>query len=288
MDSAPALKTLVAYIPAPHSGYVELFHTYAGGELWILGEDFISEHKSLVRHLPGLKPQTAAAMIRALYLFERVEVLTRENFHTLAARRIAMPDEDIARLFAKMYFSDREVEFDSGWKLRWDWTTTTHKKNPEEGVVVSREGLDRELMRRAYALAKRSPDWWRQIGALLCRDGKPLLVAFNTHLPLEQTAYVLGDPRSNFEPGQHIDATLSLHGENGLISAAAKRGISTDGCDLYCTTFPCPPCAAAIANAGIRRLFYAEGYSLVAGADTLRSRNVEIVRVELHDALVSS
>jgi dCMP deaminase len=117
----------------------------------------------------------------------------------------------------------------------------------------------------------------------LVRDGKTLLVTFNTHLPTDQTAYLLGDPRSNFEAGQHIDASLALHSEVSLLAEAAKRGVATLGCDMYVTTFPCPPCAAAIARSGIRRLFYAGGYSLVMGAEALRANGVKLIRVAMQN-----
>lgn len=283
MLSEPKAKTLVAYVASPHAGYLELFRTYQGGELWIFGKDFIKEHTSLVRHLPGNDPYDACIMIISLGIFERVRVLELENLRELFGKAIIMPDEDVSRLIAEKYFPQEEVTFDGRWKLRWDWNTTVHQKKPEGDIVISADELDRRLMESAFAEGKRSPDWWRQIGALLVRDGKPLLVAFNTHFPTDQAAYLMGDPRSNFGPGQHIDSTLSLHAEVGIISAAAKRGLATEGCDLYCTTFPCPPCANAVANSGIRRLFYAEGYSLVAGADSLRSRGVEIIRVEMNN-----
>ena len=134
-------------------------------------------------------------------------------------------------------------------------------------------------MDSAASAAERSPDWWRQVGAVLARDGKIILTAYNTHLPSEQMAYVCGDPRSNFNAGEHIDASLAIHAEIAILAEAARRGIITEGCDLYVTTFPCPPCANAWANAGIKRLFYRGGYSLVAGAEALRSRGVELFTV---------
>jgi dCMP deaminase len=109
-----------------------------------------------------------------------------------------------------------------------------------------------------------------------------LLAAFNTHLPSQQSAYVMGDPRGNFKPGECIDASLAAHGEVSVIAEAANRGLSTKGCDLYVTTFPCPPCAASVALSGVHRVFYIDGYSRIEGAAALISRGVQIVRVELN------
>jgi dCMP deaminase len=275
-------NVLVAYVASPHNGYLQLFRQYSGGRLYILGRDFLGDFKSLTRHLPGNDPDDARRMIDALGIFRQVEVLTRQNLPEVQAlSQIAMPDEDVSRQFAAQYFLQQTIEFDGRWKLRWDWGATTFNKRPEVDEEISYEALDRELMLQAQIHAHRSPDWWRQIGALLVRDGRALLVAFNTHVPSEQTAYVLGDPRSNFDPGQHIDASVALHAEAGIIATAARRGIKTEGCDMFVSTFPCPPCAASVAESGIRRLFYVSGYSLIHGADALKAKDIKLVRVEM-------
>lgn len=279
-------SVLVAYVASPHEGYLQFFRSYHGGRLYILGEEFTEQFTSLTRHLPGNKPDDAHRMIKSLGIFSEVSVLTHENLAEVKKHsQLVMPDEDVSHAFAKKYFAGQKVRFDGRWRLRWDWKTTTHKKDPRADQTITSSALHRELMGRAFEAADRSPDWWRQIGALLARGGKSLLVAFNTHLPSEQMAYLCGDPRSNFDPGEHIDASLALHAEMGIITEAARRGISTTGCDMYTTTFPCPPCANALANSGIRRLYYAQGYSLVAGADSLRRCGVEIVRVDMQSAL---
>jgi dCMP deaminase len=280
--SCPHKPLVVAYVASPHGGYLEFFRKYAGGALCVVGEDLIEEFPRLTRHLPGVCPADAVQMISSLGIFESVRVVDREELLALAGSvPIFMPDEDVSRALAEKYLQEaKEVTFDASWKLRWDWGATTHQVQPEGEMHISEDELDVMLMGKAVSTAERSPDWWRQVGAVLVRDGIILLTAYNTHLPSEQSAYVQGDPRSNFKAGEHIDASLALHAEVGIIAEAARRGICTSGCDLYVTTFPCPPCANACAESGIRRLFYRNGYSLVAGADALRSRGVKMIRVQ--------
>ena len=274
-------KTLVAYVPAPHAGYLKLFRKYAGGVLYVLGEDLISEFKPLVRNLPAPTPAEVATMVKSLKIFAHVCVLSKGILSTVTDSPVVMPDEDVSRALAQEYFAKDKVTFDGSWRLRYDMPATLSKRVPDADTQVSFDEFDRAFMRQAFQAAQRSSDWWRQIGSVLVRDGEPLLVAFNRHMPSEQTAYLEGDPRSNFEAGQHIDSSLALHGEVGVLTAAARLGIKTAGCDLYVTTFPCPPCAAACANAGLRRLYFAEGYSLVAGLETLKAFGVEVVRVQM-------
>lgn len=270
---------LLTYVASPHGGYLKLFRKYEGGELCIMGESLIAEFPSLTRHLPGVAPADAARMIEALGIFSKVSILERDDLKQLAGRHVILPDEDVAHEAATKYLAESEVSFDRTWKLRWDWNASSAHKHPEGEVVVSADESSLALMDAAFKAAERSPDWWRQVGGVLASNGEMLLVAYNRHMPSDQAAYVCGDPRSNFNAGEHIDATLALHAEAGLIAEAARQGISTNGCDMYVTTFPCPPCAALVAGAGIKRLFYRGGYSLVAGADTLRSRGVELLRI---------
>lgn len=274
---------LVAYVPTPHAGYLKFFKAYAGSVLYILGDELIQQFQPLVRHLPGVSPKEAQKMIESLNIFYDVRILNLVSLMPGISRNssVIMPDEDVSHALANKYFAGVNVSFDDRWKLRWDWGATQAKRRPEGECVISVDELDRDLMRFASDITSRSPDWWRQIGALLVKDGCVLLSAFNRHVPSEQSAYCYGDPRSNFEQGQSIEVSGAMHAEVGLIAEAARQGISTDGCDLYVTTFPCPLCAGPCAYSGVKRLFYADGYSLVAGAETLQSRGVEIIRVQM-------
>ena len=272
---------VVAYVASPHAGYLRFFRKYAGSTLYILGPEFLKEHEQVTRHLPGNAPEDSCRMVESLGIFAKVSVLAPENLAELGSfQGIIMPDEDVSHAFAERHLPNADIAFDGEWRLRWDWCAV-HANLTPPGVPISLDVLDRELMGKAAEAAERSPDWWRQVGALLARDGTPVLVAFNAHMPAEQSAYLMGDPRSNFGPGERIEVSGALHAEVGLIAEAAKRGISMEGCDLYVTTFPCPPCAYACAKTGIRRLLYAGGYSLLAGAEALESRGVEIVHVDM-------
>ncbi len=281
MKSTKLNKVLIAYVPVPHAGYLKLFRAFADSQLYVLGEEFIREFKPLTRHLPGVTPAESKKMIQSLGIFSKVSILTRATLEDIRRARIIMPDEDVAHALVEKYLSDIRVEFVTDWRLRWDWGATQMKRRPEGEQIISVDELDRAFMRHAFREAERSPDWWRQIGALLVKDGKVILAAFNRHVPSEQSAYCYGDPRSNFEPGQCIDASVALHAEIGVVAEAARRGVVMDGCDLYVTTFPCPPCAHACAFSGIKRLFYVDGYAVIAGAEVLQSKDVEIIRVEM-------
>ena len=286
MKSTKPNKVLIAYVPVPHAGYLKLFRAFADSQLYVLGKEFIREFKPLTRHLPGVTPTESKKMIQSLGIFSKVHILTQATLKNIRHARIIMPDEDVAHALAEKYLSGTRVEFATDWRLRWDWGATQLKRKPENETKVSFEEFDRSMMALAYGQSKKSPDWWRQIGAVLQQKrqsfGNPrVLYAYNRHVPNDQIAYCYGDPRSNFEPGQCIDASVALHAEAGVIAEAARLGVCLEGASLWVTTFPCPPCAYLCAYSGIQRLYYAEGYALVAGAEVLQSKAVEIIRVEM-------
>lgn len=51
-----------------------------------------------------------------------------------------------------------------------------------------------------------------------------------------------------------------LHAEMDAITDCARRGVSTLGGVLYCTTFPCHNCAKHIVAAGIKHIYFIEPY----------------------------
>jgi deoxycytidylate deaminase len=156
-------------------------------------------------------------------------------------------------------------------------TKVQYEAEPDRTVhLTDPEG---QWMAQAKGEETKSSDWWRHIGAAAYRDGVLLLTAHNEHFPTEHAPYEDGDPRGSFHRGGDLDKTTAGHAEVLLIARAAAAGIPLGGADLLVSTFPCPPCAISIANAGFRRLFYSGGYSMISAAPILRSRSIEIIRV---------
>lgn len=77
-----------------------------------------------------------------------------------------------------------------------------------------------------------------------------------------------------------IEFSRCVHAEMDVILTAARHGISTRGCDLYVTTYPCHECARNIASAGIVRVIFVEPYIKSLTSD-LQADSVEILDVPL-------
>ncbi len=273
---------VIAYIPALHRGYVDFFKKYSGGTLYILDEELVREVPRMERDIRALKPTEAKALLEGLKIFDRIAVLDKAALAELKneTAAVVMSDEDVSRAFAAEHLPDKKVEFVSVF-LRWDKQISTKEFEVPPDRVISREDVDREMMGIASKEAEKSPDWWRQIGAVAARDGKVLLAAYNKPVPSKDYTFgPFGDPRSNFDAGERIELAKTIHAEAAVISEAARRGAPLAGAALYVTTFPCPVCAKSIAAAGVKRVYYSKGYSLLDAEDVLRAAGVEIVLVK--------
>jgi len=273
-------KVVVAFVPVLHSGYINFFNRHRRSKLYLLDRDVYGELEQLTREIRALDPDLMRAVISSLQIFSKVAVVGRQRLQQLdRGYKVTMPDEDICRHVAKKYFPTRNINFESVF-LRYDLPKTFSQNPVDSDRKIDLLQLDLEFMELAKSTANRSPDWWRQVGAVLVREGKVLDVAYNKHMPAEQSLYALGDPRNNFQPGEHLEMSSAHHAEKVLISRSAANGISTKGASLYTSTFPCPSCAYDIATAGIAKVYYSEGYSALEAQETLKKNDVEIIHVK--------
>lgn len=279
---------VVAYIPVLHKGYFDFLNTCVEAkELYVIGPEFATDfadldyisRKDAIRALPADLIADAVSISQSMITSCRV--LNHESANRLQSEdvRIILLDEDITRAVAQKYFLNNEKELRNAF-VRW------HRDNvlEQNAVAVHRSipvsDFDREMMSRAFEEASKSADWWRQVGGVLVQDGAPVLIAHNHHVPDEQMPYSLGDPRSIFKRGIHLELSTAEHAESVLVGEAASRGISTREAWLYVTTFPCPPCAKLVSRAGISRCYFSEGYSVLDGEEIMKSRKMELVYVE--------
>lgn len=72
-----------------------------------------------------------------------------------------------------------------------------------------------------------------------------------------------------------------IHAELNAILFAAKNGTSIDGGTMYVTLSPCPDCAKAIAQSGLKRLVYSEVYDKNPPdwKDILENSNIELFKI---------
>jgi dCMP deaminase len=275
----------VAYIPVLHEGYRRFIERNAAGStLFLIGPELTEGVRSIEKEIRALTTEQVKAAIDSWNITADVVILDTAACIELATQKqlLVFPDEDISRQVIERYFTGSEYLFDSAF-LRWDKRNTVAEHQVTGDFVVGLGELETSLLRLAVEQSQLSSDWWRQVGAVIARGGDLLLAGHNHHLPHPLTPYVDGDPRGNFFKGIHLELSTAIHAEASVIATAAKRGISLEGCDMFVTTFPCPPCAKLIAESGFNRLFFIGDYAVLDGEKTLRSRGVELIRVNVEN-----
>lgn len=276
-----ASKAVVAYVPALHAGYTALFEKYPKADLFILGKSLTALTPTLERDIRALTPKEAAQAVEALGFCRTVRVLEKAEVSKVLHeyKEVVLPDEDVSRNFAKVYLKKQKVSFVSVF-LRWDKLISTAELAVAPDRVVSGRAADLRYLREAAKEAVKSPDWWRQVGAVLVKGKKLALRSYNRHFPNNGETAIVGDPRSNFNAGEYPEIYLSIHAEADIIAQAAREGVALKGAELYATTFPCSNCARLIARSGIKRVYYAQGYSRLDAEDIFKTAGVEIVLVK--------
>ncbi|MFA5052492.1 MAG: deaminase [Parcubacteria group bacterium] len=273
-------NTIVAYVPVLHRGYIEFFKKYAGGTLLIPDKTIISAIEYLKRDMRALENEEISSSIRSLGILD--EIKNADINDIIAESRkgpIIMPKEDISSEIAKLLPTETNIVFDSVF-LRWNKFNVLQEEPVFWDKEITSENFDSSVLKTAFREKELSSDWWRQIGAVAFRDGNILLAAHNHHLPTELEPYYSGDPRTPFNAGEHIELSSSIHAEAALIAEAAKKGISLAGAEVFVSTFPCPPCANLLSQAGIKTLYVTEGYSRLDAKRIFAENGIGIVKVK--------
>ena len=277
------MKALIIYVPALHKGYIELFEKYSDARIYLLDFELVRNIPRMERDIRAIEPSYIIKGLEGMG-FSNAEVLRKNNLDKIKDYdEVIMPEEDISREFIKKHLKHRDVKLVNTF-LRWDKDSAKKKNIVVADEEISESEFDRRMMGKALQEAQKSSDWWRQIGAVVVKDGEMLISGFNKPLPFDQIHNILGDPRSNFDYGERYELSKFIHAEAALIANAAKNGIKIDGASIYVTTFPCPSCAKSIVVSGIKEVYYSEGYSLLDAGDIFKSFKIKTIKVNLSDS----
>ena len=119
---------------------------------------------------------------------------------------------------------------------------------------MSRVPWDQYFMQIATDVATRATCDRKYVGAVIVRDRTILSTGYNGSI---RGMDHCDDAGHMMEDG-HCVATI--HAEQNAIIQAAKNGTAIDGSIIYTTASPCWPCFKMIANAGMKRIVFAEFY----------------------------
>lgn len=277
-------KKIIAYVPAIHWGYMDLFNRHASpsSSLLLLSGDALDGFPKEIR---ALSPSVAKDIVSGMGIFGHVGLADLGMVDSVIGKEAAefiFANEAVSRAVMKRVsdncVSGSTLALDEVF-LQWDAGSVTTDSN----VIFDRESddpLDRHFMDLTKIIACESSDWWRRVGSVIVKDGDVLYSSYNHHLPTEHTPYINGDPRDFIEAGTMREIYSSIHAEQDALMQAAKGTVSLKGAYIYVSSFPCAVCSKLIAMSGISKVFFESGYSALDGQTVLSALGVEIVRVK--------
>lgn len=131
----------------------------------------------------------------------------------------------------------------------------------------------------AHLVAERSTCLRRKVGAVAVKDKRILATGYNGAPSGVRHCLDVGCLRSQLgiPSGQRHEICRGIHAEQNVIIQAAMHGISLQGAELFCTTFPCFICSKMLINCGIKKIWISESYPDEFSEAMLKEAGVEIV-----------
>ena len=131
-------------------------------------------------------------------------------------------------------------------------------------------------------VATRSTCLRRHVGAVLVKEKRILSTGYNGAPAGLKHCIEVGCLREkdSIPSGTRHELCRALHAEQNAIVQAAYHGISIAGSTLYCTNKPCVICSKMLINAGIKRIFFDDGYDDDLSDAILDEAKIEITRFE--------
>ena len=266
------------HIPVIHKGYLDFFNETRGviSHIYIISEELLAELSQFKSSISSIDSTTAQEIL--VYLgFRNTSVLKQKDIAKLVKQPILLIQDEVSRALHNAYFHESDIQWRSVF-LRWDREKVL-SEHSIDNTLTSSHPFDRQKIAEAYEEAKKSGDWWRQVGAVLVCNNEVILRAYNQGVPDDNILYQAGSVRDFLKPGEKPELSNTIHAEQKLIANAAQKGFLLDGCSLYVTHFPCAVCAKLIVYSGIKKCYFAEGSSNLDGKDNLVSAGVSLIKV---------
>jgi dCMP deaminase len=146
---------------------------------------------------------------------------------------------------------------------------------------MTRPSWERYFMDITHLVAKRSTCLRRQVGALLVKEKRILATGYNGAPSGIAHCLDVGCLReqNKIPSGERHELCRASHAEQNAIVQAAAYGIPIKDAALFCTNLPCSICMKLIINAGIKTIFYAEGYPDPLSGELIREAGIALTNV---------
>jgi dCMP deaminase len=135
------------------------------------------------------------------------------------------------------------------------------------------------FMQIAELVASRSTCLRRSVGAVIVKNKRILATGYNGAPSGISHCAETGCLRAQLQvpSGERHELCRGIHAEQNAIIQAASHGVTISGADLYCTNHPCSICAKMIINAGLKTIYYKEGYADALSAKMLSEADITLI-----------
>ncbi len=133
----------------------------------------------------------------------------------------------------------------------------------------------------ADLVARRSTCLRRRVGAIAVKGKRILATGYNgapSGIPHCLDVGCLRE-QEGIPSGERHELCRGIHAEQNVIIQAAHYGVSIEGASLYCTNLPCVICSKMLINAGIREIYYREGYADFLSEALLKAAQIPVIQL---------
>jgi dCMP deaminase len=156
-----------------------------------------------------------------------------------------------------------------------------------DAVPHERISWQEYFLRITCMVSERSTCLRRKVGAIAVKDRRILATGYNgapSGVPHCLETGCLRE-RLGIPSGKNHEICRGIHAEQNVIIQAATHGISIQGAEIFCTTFPCTQCCKMLINCGVACIHYCESYPDSLGEELLREAGVPIDKLPKPEGL---
>ncbi|PIP39865.1 MAG: cytidine deaminase [Desulfobacterales bacterium CG23_combo_of_CG06-09_8_20_14_all_51_8] len=148
-------------------------------------------------------------------------------------------------------------------------------------TVPKRPPWNEYFMDITILVSKRSTCLRRAVGAIIVKDKRILATGYNGAPSGIRHCGEVGCLREimKIESGQRHELCRGIHAEQNAIIQAAYHGAPIKDASLYCTNLPCIICTKMLINAGIKKIYYKDGYADELSQNMLAEAGIEVIQL---------
>ena len=148
--------------------------------------------------------------------------------------------------------------------------------------AADRPGWNTYFMQIAELVATRSTCLRRSVGAVIVKNKRILATGYNGAPSGVPHCADTGCLRAQQDvpSGQRHELCRGIHAEQNAIIQAASHGVTICGADLYCTNLPCSICTKMIINAGLKTIYYKDGYADDLSKQMLAETAIRLIHMD--------